>query len=119
MDRSLKVQKLSPRFIGPFQILEKVGLVAYCLALPPNLSQIWDASHVSQLKKYHSDPTHIINHEGIQLQENLSFTVEPKRIIDEQVKQLRNKSIPMMKVVWEGRTEEEATWKIEHDMKEC
>ena len=54
----------------------------------------------------------------MQLQENLSFTVEPKRIIDEQVKQLRNKSIPMIKVVWEGQTEEEATWETEQDMKE-
>ena len=116
--RSLKIRKLSPRFIGPFQILERVGPVAYRLALPPKLSQIHDVFHVSQLKKYHPDPTHIINHEGMQLQENLSFTVEPKRIIDEQVKQLRNKSIPMIKVVWEGQTEEEATWETEQDMKE-
>lgn len=50
--RSLKSRKLSPRYLGPFQILDRIGLVAYRLAFPPNLSQIHNVFHVSQLKKY-------------------------------------------------------------------
>ena len=65
--KSLKFQKLNPQYIGPFQILERIGLVAYHLALPPNLSQIHDVFHVSQLKKYHPNPTHIKDHERLKL----------------------------------------------------
>ncbi|KAL5577107.1 hypothetical protein UlMin_018806 [Ulmus minor] len=60
-----KKGKLSPRFIGPYEILERVGKVAYRLALPPDLSKVHNVFHVSMLKKYISDPTHILQSEPI------------------------------------------------------
>lgn len=58
--RALKSKKLSPKFIGPFQILKRVGPVAYEIALPPNLANLHSVSHVSQLRKYMADSSHII-----------------------------------------------------------
>ena len=63
--RTLKIKKLTPRFIGPYQILNKVGPVAYRVALPPNLSNLHDVFHVSQLKKYIPDPSHVIQPETV------------------------------------------------------
>ena len=116
--RSIKVRKLSPKYLGPFEILAKVGPVAYRLALPPNLAQIHDVFHVAQLKKYQPDPSHIIEYENVALQDNLSFVVSPDRIIDVKAKQLRNKSIPLVKVVWKGLSPEEATWEMESEMRQ-
>ena len=53
--------KLSPRFIGPFEILERVGTVAYRLALPPNMSGVYEVFHVSMLRKYTPDPAHVVD----------------------------------------------------------
>ena len=65
--------KLSPKFIGPFEILEQVGLVAYKLALPPALSGVHDVFHVLMLGKYITDPIHVIDYEPLQLNEDLSY----------------------------------------------
>jgi hypothetical protein len=116
--RSIKRRKLSPKYLGPFEILAKIGPIAYRLALPPNLSQIHDVFHVSQLKKYQPDSSHIIEYENIALQDNLSFVVSPDKIIDVKIKQLRNKAIPLVKVVWKGLSLEEATWEMESEMKQ-
>lgn len=72
--RFRKKGKLSPRLIGSFEILEKVGPVAYLLALPPDLSEVHPVFHVSMLWKYLYDPSHIIHHEDVQLDEHLSYT---------------------------------------------
>ena len=61
--RAMKVKKLSPRFLGPFQILKRVGSVAYQMALPPNLSNLHDVFHGSQLRKYHFNPSHLLEPE--------------------------------------------------------
>ena len=53
--------KLSPRFIGPFEILERIGVVAYRLALPPNMSGVHEVFHVSMLRKYSPDPSHVVD----------------------------------------------------------
>ena len=63
--RAIKVKKLSPRFIGPFQILKRIKPVAYRVALPPHLSNLHDVFHVPQLKKYQPDPTHFLEPELI------------------------------------------------------
>ena len=65
IDRAIKVKKLSPRFISPFQILQQIGPVTYQVALPPYLSNLHDVFHVSQLRKYHPDPTHFLEFESI------------------------------------------------------
>ena len=59
--RSDKRGKLSPRFIGPFEILERIGVVAYRLALPPNMSGVHEVFHVSMLRKYAPDPSHVVD----------------------------------------------------------
>ena len=98
--RAIKVKKLSPRFIGPFQILKRVGPVAYRVALPPHLSNLHHVFHVSQLKKYQLDPTHFLEPESIQLKDDLTFHVPPARIVDRSTKHICNKAVQLVKVAW-------------------
>ena len=76
-----KKGKLSPRFIGPFEILERVGVVAYRIPLPPNFAAVHNVFHVSMLQKYTPDPTHEIEHETLPLREDLSYEERPNRIL--------------------------------------
>ena len=110
--------KLSPRFIGPFEILERVGQVAYCLALPPDLSSDHPVFNVSMLRKYVHDPSHIIQLQSAQLDENLSYTEQPVAIMDKRVKRLRSKDVVSVKVAWRGPAGEEMTWEPEIIMRE-
>ncbi|XP_057522400.1 uncharacterized protein LOC130802407 [Amaranthus tricolor] len=110
--------KLSPKFIGPFEILKRVGEVAYELALPPGLARVHNVFHVSQLRKYIHDSSHVLVHEPLQIDENLAYEERPIRILDRQVKELRNKRIPQVKVLWSNHHVEEATWESETDMRE-
>ena len=80
--------KLSPRFIGPYEILERVGLVVYCLALPPELAKLHDVFHVSMLRRYRYDPSHILPVQDIQVQEDFTIDEEPKAILDREIRQL-------------------------------
>ncbi|CAL1382132.1 unnamed protein product [Linum trigynum] len=95
-----KKGKLSPRYIGSYKVLERVGPLAYTLVLPPNLSKIHNVFHVSMLKGYRSDPIDIVRVEDIQLDSDMTYTKEPVGIIDRQDKELRRKKVPMVKVVW-------------------
>ena len=104
--------------MGPFDIIEKVGPVAYRIALPSQLSNLHDVFHVSQLKKYNADPSHVIEPEEVELSENLTYRAAPERILDVKDKQLRNKTIRLVKVLWRGTTTEEATWETEEHMRE-
>ena len=112
-----KKGKLSPRYIGPFEILERIGAVAYRLALPPELSMVHPVFHVSMLRKYMPDPSHVIMPQTIQLDENLSYVEEPIAIVDRQVKKLRSKEVPSVKVIWRNHSREEATWELEDLMR--
>ena len=116
--RALKSRKLTSRFIGPYQILKRIGEVAYQIALPPHLANLHNVFHVSQLRKYIVDSSHIIQPDEIQLKENLTYETIPLRIEDKRVKKLRGKDIPLVKVVWGGNTEESATWELESKMME-
>ena len=69
--------KLSPRFVGPFEILERVGEVAYRLAMPPALSGVHDIFHVSMLRKYVSDSMHVLSCENLELDQDLSYEEKP------------------------------------------
>ncbi|KAL0534339.1 hypothetical protein IC582_028629 [Cucumis melo] len=109
--------KLSPRFVGPFEILERIGPVAYCLALPPSLSTVHDVFHVSMLRKYVPDPSHVVDYEPLEIDENLSYTEQPVEVLAREVKTLRNKEIPLVKVLWRNHRIEEATWEREDDMR--
>ncbi|KAL0540150.1 hypothetical protein IC582_024380 [Cucumis melo] len=109
--------KLSPRFVGPFEILERIGPVAYRLALPPSLSTVHDVFHVSMLRKYVPDPSHVVDYEPLEIDENLSYTEQPVEVLAREVKTLRNKEIPLVKVLWRNHRVEEATWEREDDMK--
>ena len=111
-----KRRKLSPRFIGPFEITEQVGPVAYRLALPMELSRIHDVFHVSMLRKYISDPSHILETTTVEVKEYLSYEEQLVQILDWREQVLRNKTIPLVKVLWRNHAIEEATWKSEHLM---
>ncbi|KAM6582534.1 hypothetical protein CsatB_009536 [Cannabis sativa] len=110
--------KLSPRYVGPFQILDRVGSVAYRIALPPSLSGVHNVFHVSQLRKYVSDPSHILSYETLGLQEDLSYNERPVKILDQKDRILRNKTITLVKVLWKNSVVEEATWELESGMRE-
>ena len=94
-----KKGKLSPRFIDPYEVIEKVGPVAYRLALPPDLEMIHNVFHVSMLRRYRSDPSHVVSSETIELRPDLTYVEEPVEILAREVKELRNKNIPPVKVL--------------------
>ena len=108
--------KLSPRFISPYEVIEKMGPVAYRLALPPDLEKIHNVFHVSMLRRYKSDPSHVVSSETIELRPNLTHEEEPMDILAHEVKELRNKRIPLFKVRWRNHKTEEATWESEEVM---
>jgi hypothetical protein len=113
-----KKDKLSPRFIGPYEILERVGAVAYRLALPPNLSAIHLVFHVSMLRKYMSNPSHVLEVHPIELRDDMIYEVQPEAIVDRQVRKIRLKDITSVKVKWKGHSHEKATWELEDKMHE-
>ncbi|KAK4260173.1 hypothetical protein QN277_003323 [Acacia crassicarpa] len=116
--RAIRAKKLSPRFMGPYEILEKIGPVAYRIALPPQLANLHNVFHVSQLKKYQPDPSHIIEVEEVELKDNMTYKAEPERIVDARDKRLRNKTIRLVKVEWKGMVPGDATWETEESMRQ-
>ena len=91
--------KLSPRFIGPYEVIEKVSPMPYRLALPPEFEKNHNVFHVSMLRRYRSDPSHVVSSEIIDLRPDLTYEVEPVEILAREVKELRNKRIPLVKVL--------------------
>jgi hypothetical protein len=106
----------NPRFMGPFEILEKIRTVAYHLALPPNLSGIHNVFHISMLRKYVPDPTHLLESKPMQIQSNMTYEETPTRILDRREQVLRNKTISLVKVLWSNHSVEEALWELEETM---
>ena len=109
--------KLSPRYIGPYEIIEIIGPLAYKLALPLELERIHNVFHVNILRRYRSDPSHVLKDSEVEISENLRYVEEPVTIMDYKVKQLRNREIPMVKVRWKNHGIEEATWETEEKMR--
>ncbi|KAA0047218.1 pol protein [Cucumis melo var. makuwa] len=112
-----KKVKLSPRFVGPFEILERIGLVAYRLSLPPSFFTVHDVFYVSMLRKFVTDPMHVVDFEPLQINENSSYEEQPIEILAREVKMHRNKGIASVKVLWRNHEAEEATWEREVDMR--
>ncbi|GKB78375.1 putative reverse transcriptase domain-containing protein [Tanacetum coccineum] len=112
-----KKGKLSPRYVGPFEIVECVGSVAYRLKLPQELSCIHDTFHVSNLKKYLAESDVQVPLKEIEIDENLRFVKEPIEIIERGVKKLKRRRIPLVKVCWNSRQGTEYTWEREDQFK--
>jgi hypothetical protein len=112
-----KKGKLSPRFIRPFEITQKVGKLAYRVALPPDLIGTHDVFHVSMLRKYIVNPEVIVKYEPLGIQEGLTYVEEPVKIVDKKEQVLCTKTIPIIKVLWRNHGVEEASWEAEHDMR--
>ena len=94
----------------------KVGPVAYKLKLPPELSRIHDTFHVSMLRKYIPDPSHVLREQPLKLKENLTYEETPVQIVDRKEQVLRTKVIPLVKVLGKNHEREAATWEPEAQM---
>lgn len=112
-----KKGKLSPKFIGPYEILARVGKVAYRLDLPNNLERVHNVFHVSQLRRYVPDESHVLEPENVEIDETLSYEEKPVQILDRKVRSTRNKDIRIVKVLWRNQNTEEATWEAEDAMR--
>ena len=95
-----------------------MGPVAYRLALPPELEKIHSVFHVSMLRRYRSDPSHVVSSETIELKPDLTYEEEPVEILAREVKELRNKKILLVKVLWRNHKTEEATCESEETMRQ-
>ena len=104
-----KAGKLSPRYIGSYPVIQRIGEVAYRLELPPELPRVHNVFHVSQLRKYISDPSYVLEPDPIQLQEDLSYEEQPVQILDWREKHLRRKIVPLVKVLWANHETSKAT----------
>ena len=107
MIRFNKRGKLLPRYIGPFKILERVGTIAYRLALPPSLSSVHKVLHVSMLRKYTLDPTHVVDWGELIIDTDGTFKEGPVCIMDSRDQVLRCKTVRLVKVLWQHRGMEE------------
>ncbi|XP_028085765.1 uncharacterized protein LOC114286736 [Camellia sinensis] len=113
-----KSEKLSPKFIGPFDIIEQIEEVAYHLALPPQLSGVDNVFHVSMLCKYEPDPSHLLDWTKLEVDEDVSYKESPIQILDTREQVLRGKTIPLVKVIWRHHRVEETTWEHEVEVHE-
>ena len=109
--------KLSPRYIGPYQIVRRIGKVAYELDLPSDLEAVHPVFHVSMLRKCIGDPSRVFPVDDIQVTEELSYEEKPVAILDRQVRRLRTKDVASVKVLWQNNNREEMTWEAEDEMK--
>ncbi|XP_075504527.1 uncharacterized protein LOC142541967 [Primulina tabacum] len=119
--RFSKSVKLNPRYVGPFEIPERIGTLAYRLALPPDMSRIHNVFHVSQLRNYIPDSSHILEVAPVLLDDNLNEELNYEKvhihIVDTKEQVLRHRTIPYVKIQWSNHTEWESTWEPEEKMR--
>ena len=109
--------KLPSRFIGPFEILERMGSVAYRLALPPSMLGVHEVCHVSILRKYTPDPAHEVDWGQIEIDTDGTFEEGPMCIVDSRDRVLRRKTVRLVGVLWHHCGVEESTWEREDTMR--
>ena len=109
--------KLSPRFIGPFKILERVGTIACQLALPPSTSGVHEVFRVSMLRKYTPNPAHVVDWGEIEFDTDGTFEEGLVCIMDSRDQVLRRKTLRLVRVLWKHRGVEESTWEREDTMR--
>ena len=109
--------KLSLRFIGPLEILERIGTVVYRLALPPNMPGVHEVFHVSMLRKYTPDPAHVVDSGQIEVDTDGTFEEGPVCIVDSRDQVLRPKTVGLVLVLWRHYGVEESTWEREDTMR--
>jgi hypothetical protein len=102
--------KLAPRYVGPFSVLERCGLVAYKVQLPESLSAVHNVFHVSQLKKCLRLPKQVVDVSDVNLEPDLTYSEHPIRVLDQKDRVTRRKIIKFYKVQWNQHSEDEATW---------
>ena len=108
--------KLSSRFIGPLEILERIGTVEYRLALPPSMSGVHEVFHVSRLRKYTPDPAHVVDWGQIEVDTDGTFEEGPVCIVDSRDQVLRHKTVRLVRGLWQHYEVEELTWEREDTM---
>lgn len=104
--------KLGPRYIGLLDDLEHIGQVACRLALLPHLSSVYDVFHVSLLKEYHPDNSHIVSFREIEFHPDLTYPEDAMKVIDRRVKTLKCKEVPLVWVQWTQQG-------VEESMRDC
>ena len=109
--------KLSPRFIEPFEILERVGTVSYRLDLPPSMSGVHEVFHVFMLWRYTPNPAHVVDWGEIEVGTDRTFEEGPVCIMDSRDQVLRRKTVRLVRVLWHHRGVEESTWEREDTMR--
>ncbi|XP_058750112.1 uncharacterized protein LOC131623113 [Vicia villosa] len=116
--RALISGKLTPPFIGPYQISKKIGEVAYLIAFPPSISNLHDVFHVSQLRRYITNLSHVIQLDDVRVRDNFTIDTSSMRIEDREVKKLRGKEIVLVEVIWGGVDNDNITWELKDKMGE-
>ena len=112
-----KKGKLSPRYVGPFEIVERIGTVAYRLHLPEEMSGIHDVFHISNLRKCLADETLAMPLRDVEIDKNLKFVEQPLQIEDFKTKSLKRRTLKLVKVRWNSQRGPEFTWELESEMK--
>ena len=111
------MREVSPRYIGPFEIVDRIGPVAYRLDLSEELARVHNVFLISMLRKYISDPSHVLEAPEIELRDDLSYEEQQVQVLDREEKELRNKTMPLVKFIWRNHLVEEATWEREDQIR--
>ncbi|GKE76381.1 hypothetical protein Tco_1542501 [Tanacetum coccineum] len=109
--------KLAPRYVGPFEILERIGLVDYRLRLPEELYSVHDTFHVSNLKKCLADANLHVPLNEIKVDKTFRFVKEPIEIMDREIRKLKHRKVVLVKVRWNSKRGPEFTWEHEYQMR--
>ncbi|XP_028076409.1 uncharacterized protein LOC114278539 [Camellia sinensis] len=109
--------KLAPQYIGPYDIIEKINPMAYQVALPLDMELMHNVFHASMLWDYLRDPLHVIKSTHVLLSDDYMYEERRNQIVNQRIKKLRNKDIPLLKVDWQNHGAIYVTWEREDDMK--